>query len=116
MRMFLDEHNMAAQVNDIYHNEARDDITAARPPENYDASTKHEARTFGLPRSVWGIMLTCCAMFFSALAVATGHDRGAIFVVVISCLFALMFFCTGFVLNSIDAARRKSRNNYTMSN
>lgn len=107
--MFLDEHNMAAQVNDIYHVEVQDEAKTPLFPDLYDVSAKHEARTFGLPRAVWGIMLTCYAIFFGALAVAMGHDGGAIFVLVVSGLFAIMYFGTGFALNSISATSRKNQ-------
>ncbi|MEW4468914.1 hypothetical protein AB1K62_13900 [Parasphingorhabdus sp. JC815] len=107
--MFLDEHNMAAQVNDIYHDDAKEDAKSVSSPEDHGITAKHESRTFGLPRSVWSIMMTCYAIFFGALAVAMGHDGGAIFVLVVSGLFALMYFGTGFVLNSIGAASRKNQ-------
>ena len=101
--MFLDENNMAAQTHEMDHDE--------RPSEAALSTTsaKHESRAFGLPASVWGIMLTSYAIFFGALAIAVGHDRGAIFVVIVSVLFALMYFGTTFALNSVGAADRKGQ-------
>ncbi|HEY9091198.1 hypothetical protein [Parasphingorhabdus sp.] len=99
--MFLDENNLAAQSHDMEQDLHPENMVAL------EASTQHEARTFGLPGSVWSIMLTSYAIFFVALAIATGHDLGAIFVVTVSGLFAIMYFGTTFVLNSIGAAGRK---------
>lgn len=101
--MFLDENNMAAQTHEMDHDEGPGASVAV------PASTQHESRAFGLPRSVWVIMLTSYAVFFCALAVAIGHDRGAIFVVVVSMLFALMYFGTTFALNSVGAEDRKDQ-------
>lgn len=101
--MFLDENNMAVQAHDLdhHHDDEPEEAVAAR------ASAQHEARTFNLPASVWGIMMTSYAIFFGALAIAMGHDRSAIFVVAVSILFALMYFGTTFALNSLSAAGRK---------
>lgn len=101
--MFLDESNMAVHAHEMdYHEVTEKDVAI-------EASAKHESRTFGMPASVWGIMLTSYAIFFGALAIATGRDLGAIFVVTISGLFALMYFGTTFALNSIGAAGRKEQ-------
>ena len=101
--MFLDENNMAAQTHELDYDEAPEDAVAVQ------ASKQHEARTFGMPRSVWTIMLTSYAVFYGALAIAIGHDRGAIFAVVVSILFACMYFGTTITLNSVGAAGRKGQ-------
>lgn len=51
-----------------------------------------------IPNNIWLTMFACYAVFFSALLVATGRDTGAIFMIVISILYAIMYFGVGSVL------------------
>jgi hypothetical protein len=76
-------------------------------PEGYRAPL-HEARTFELPASVWITMFTSYAIFFAALFVATGHGIAAIFALVVSIAYTVMYFGTAAVLNNVTAAERKA--------
>ncbi len=72
------------------------------------SAPSHEIRTFELPAYVWLIMFTSYAVFFSALFVAMGHGVAAIFVLVVSIAYAVMYFGTAAVLNNVSAAERKA--------
>lgn len=61
-------------------------------------------RGFELPRSVWISMLGCYAVFFIAIAIATGGSGSARFAIVVSVLFTTMYFGTARV-----AARQAGR-------
>jgi len=76
-------------------------------PENQNASS-HESRTFELPVSVWITMFISYAVFFAALFVATGHGMAAIFALVVSMAYAVMYFGTAAILNNVSAAERKA--------
>ncbi|WP_339693372.1 hypothetical protein [uncultured Parasphingorhabdus sp.] len=76
-------------------------------PEGYN-SPSHEIRTFELPSSVWITMFTSYAVFFGALFIATGHGTAAIFALVVSMAYAVMYFGTAAVLNNVTAAERKA--------
>jgi len=47
---------------------------------------------FELPKSVWLGMFACYAVFFAAIAAATGGSARAIFAIVISIIYALIYF------------------------
>jgi len=53
-----------------------------------------------IPNYIWLIMFACYAVFFGALLVATGRETGAIFMIVISILYALVYFGVATVLFS----------------
>lgn len=67
----------------------------------------HESRTFELPASVWTVMFGSYAVFFAALFIATGHDTAAIFALVISITYTVMYFGAAAVLNNVNAAERE---------
>ncbi len=69
-------------------------------------SATHEIRTFELPNSVWKAMFACYAIFFSALFVATGRGTAAIFALVISAGYTIMYFGTASMLNRVSAPER----------
>ncbi len=48
------------------------------------------------------------AVFFAALFMATGHGTAAIFALVISIAYTVMYFGTAAVLNNVSAAERKT--------
>jgi hypothetical protein len=88
-------------------------VTAELVAEMQDAvkeprALSHESRTFELPSSVWIAMFASYAVFFAALIVATGHGTAAIFALVISIAYTIMYFGTAAVLNNVSAAERKS--------
>ena len=79
-------------------------ITAEITAEMQDLSERyrapsHESRNFELPASVWVTMFGSYALFFTALFVATGHGTAAIFALVISIAYTVMYFGTAAVLN-----------------
>ncbi len=76
-------------------------------PES-DSARSHEIRTFELPRSVWITMFGAYAVFFTALFFATGHGMAAIFALVVSIAYTVMYFGTAAVLNNVTAAERKA--------
>jgi len=47
---------------------------------------------FELPRSVWFSMLGCYAMFFAAITAATGGSARALFAIVVSIIYTLIYF------------------------
>lgn len=75
--------------------------------EHYRAPL-HESRNFELPASVWITMFGSYAVFFTALFIATGHGTAAIFALVISIAYTVMYFGTVAVLNNVSAAERKT--------
>jgi hypothetical protein len=61
-----------------------------------------EPRTFELPMAIWYSMFACYAVFFGALLAVTGRDAGTVFVIMISMAYAVMYFGTAALLNSIS--------------
>ncbi|MGB5724568.1 MAG: hypothetical protein WBM39_09130, partial [Parasphingorhabdus sp.] len=76
-------------------------------PEGY-SPTSHEVRTFELPALVWITMFGAYAVFFASLFVATGHGVAAIFALVVSIAYTVMYFGTAAVLNNLTAAELKA--------
>ena len=69
-------------------------------------SSVHEVQTFALPRSIWTMMFCAYGVFFAGLATATAHSLDAIFVVVVSVSFAVMYFGVAIVMNRVNAYAR----------
>lgn len=65
-----------------------------------------ERRTFDLPKSIWWTMFLSYAVFFVAITIATGRDRSALFMIVISACYTVMYFGTAAVLNAVGASER----------
>jgi hypothetical protein len=64
--------------------------------DNYDEffvppKATQELRTFDLPKSIWRTMFLAYAVFFLGITVATGRDRSALFMIVISASYAVMY-------------------------
>ncbi|MEP7351147.1 MAG: hypothetical protein ABI668_14500 [Sphingorhabdus sp.] len=76
------------------------------PLPRHTANETHEARSFELPGSVWAAMFASYAVFFAALMIATGRDGSAVFAIVVSILYAVMYFGTAAILNSVDHSAR----------
>lgn len=77
------------------------------------ASTKVEPRPivqpgFQLPSLVWRLMGSCYLVFFAAMAGLASGSGMAMFMVVISALYALMYFGTGTVLASLAGPQMRS--------
>lgn len=71
-----------------------------------DAKQTHEVRNFELPAIVWTVMFASYATFFAGLIVATGRDGSALFAIVISVAYTVMFFGTAAILNRVNSAAR----------
>ena len=56
--------------------------------------TQPEARRYELPGTLWGAMISCYAVFFVSITVATGGSGHALFAIMISVLYTAMFFAT----------------------
>jgi hypothetical protein len=53
-----------------------------------------------MPASIWIAMFGAYTIFFGGLIAATAHDNGTIFVIIISILYALMYFgCASLLFN-----------------
>lgn len=65
-----------------------------------------ERRTFDLPKSIWRTMFLSYAVFFTAITLAMGRDRTALFMIVISAGYTVMYFVTAAVLNAVGASER----------
>lgn len=69
-------------------------------------SPTHEIRTFELSGSVWKAMFACYAIFFGALILATGHSTAALFALVVSIGYTIVYFGTASILNRVSAPER----------
>lgn len=78
--------------------------TAQRP----DYETGGVQHGFQLPGWIWAAMFGCYAVFFLFILLATGRDRHALFAIVISVLYTLMYFSTAALLSSIKGKERSS--------
>lgn len=56
---------------------------------------------FELPRWMWGAMAACYSLFFAALAIATAHSGPAVFAILVSVGYALMYFGTARILANV---------------
>jgi hypothetical protein len=77
-------------------------------PMDYAVPVKvsQERRTFELPPSIWYVMFLSYAVFFVAMIAAVGRDGSALFMVLISAAYAVMYFGTAAALNKVGAAER----------
>ncbi len=101
----LYEHDLAALTRD--HGETADrapthaaDSVAAPPPARFA-----ESSSFGLPGWMWGLFFGSYALFFAALALATGRDGYTVFVIVISVLYTAIFFGTNAVMQALGKGK-----------
>jgi len=63
---------------------------------------------FQLPGSVWKLMGACYVIFFAAMAGLSADSGMAMFMVVISVLYTLMYFVTGGVLAALAGPQDRS--------
>lgn len=63
---------------------------------------------FQLPARVWQLMGGCYIVFFAAMAGLASGSSMALFMVVISALYTLMYFGTGSVLAALGGPQRRS--------
>ena len=57
-----------------------------------------ERRMFEIPASYWWAMIGCYGVFLAALLAATGNSAHAVFMIVVSLVYVVMFFGTTKVL------------------
>jgi predicted lysophospholipase L1 biosynthesis ABC-type transport system permease subunit len=84
-------------------------ITHATATHDQPLASEHS--NLELPSWIWMAMFACYALFFAALAVATGRDLGALFMIVVSCAYTIMYFATAAVLVGLNA-KRPSQNGH----
>lgn len=63
---------------------------------------------FQLPGWIWRSMFACYAIFFLGIGAATGRDTATLFMLVISALYALMYFATAGILHALKGPERAS--------
>ncbi len=78
-----------------------DDHPLAAPREG-------ERRGFEIPASFWWVMVGCYAVFIAALLAATGSSGHAVFMIVISAIYVIMFFGTTKLLTRQGPAQPRS--------
>lgn len=61
-----------------------------------------------MPGWIWGTMFACYGTFFGGLVAATGHDAEAVFMLVISIGYAVMYFGTAAALFGVDPPKAPS--------
>ncbi|MEP7315823.1 MAG: hypothetical protein ABI667_03920 [Sphingomicrobium sp.] len=64
-----------------------------------------ESSGFGFPGWIWTVFFGSYAVFFAALALATARGGHAVFVIVVSVLYAVMFFGTATILQSLGKGK-----------
>lgn len=82
-------------------------VSANELAQIVDAATAvgPEHSDFELPRWIWGVMFGGYATFFAGLIGATAGGGRAVFAIVISILYILMFFGTARILANVDQRR-----------
>lgn len=63
---------------------------------------------FDQPQWMWGLMFACYGIFFLSIILATGRDTEAIFVIIISILYALFYFSVAGVLGALQNTGKAS--------
>jgi hypothetical protein len=81
---------------------------AAAIPARTAAPVQPEGVDLEMPAWIWGSMAVCYGIFFAGLIAATGHDGEALFALVISIGYALMYFGSAAALFSVAPPRRRS--------
>lgn len=77
----------------------RSSLTERAQPEHADLE---------MPGWIWGAMAACYGLYFGGLLAGTGHDGEALFALVISIGFAVMYFGTARLLLAQHPAKRAS--------
>lgn len=98
--MLMDVRMIAAETRAVEYLQDNDQVFGV------PAKASHERRTFDLPKSIWYVMFAAYAVFFLAITVATGRDRSALFMIIVSVGYTLIYFGTAAVLNAIGAQGR----------
>lgn len=82
--------------------------TAAKPAHP-------EEKGFELPNDIWFSMIGCYAVFFIGLLIALGSEGRAIFAIVISALYTVMYFSVAAMLAALSGSATTSPANQTGS-
>ena len=98
----LYEHDIAALTRD--HGEISDCGAVHDTKSNPHFS---ESSSFGLPGWMWTIFFGSYAVFFAALAIATGRDGYTVFVIVISVAYTAIFFGTNAIMQALGRGSRQ---------
>lgn len=77
-------------------------------PASLPVRTQGEPVDLELPGWIWTAMAACYAVFFAGLIAATGHDGEAIFALVISIGYALIYFGTAGQMFGLRRPARRS--------
>lgn len=99
----LQELNIAA-TTDAYEHAPSCSIVHEQPRSPVQA----EKTDLEIPKGIWVTMFACYAVFFGALLFATGRDKGAIFMIVVSIIYAVIYFGVASVLFSQNLPERRS--------
>ncbi len=83
-------------------------LTQADPAATARTGLQSEHAGLQLPRWIWRAMALCYAAFFAGLLAAAGHDAEARFALVVSFLYALVYFGVGSLLFRLKPADRQT--------
>jgi hypothetical protein len=83
-------------------------VLAAVFPLNAATPVQPETVDLEIPGWIWGTMALCYGLFFGGLFAASGHDGEAIFAIVISLGYAVMYFGTASILFGMNPPRQPS--------
>jgi hypothetical protein len=93
------------RLDEIYSSEAQFheiDLPQVRPPVSVVQPG------FQLPASVWKLMVACYVIFFGGMTALVAGSGYALFMVVISALYAVVFFGTGTILANLSGENDRS--------
>lgn len=94
--MLMNQHFVAAETGAVEYEEWQSNRVLIA------AHRTAEPRTFELPMSIWYAMFASYAVFFGALFAVTGSDASALFAIVISVGYTVMYFGTAAVMNGVS--------------
>lgn len=78
------------------------------PAPEVQRPVQPEQRSFELPSRVWRTMLACYGIFFVAMTLALGSGGMALFSIVVSALYAAVFFGVAAIIARQNPARDRS--------
>lgn len=77
-------------------------------PQAQAPRTQPESVDLEMPGWIWAAMILCYGAFFGGLIAATGHDGEALFAIVISMGYAVMYFGAAAALFGVAPPRHRS--------
>ncbi len=99
----LTEHDVAALTQD--HGKLADRAPTHDAVDPVPGPRFSESSGFGFPGWIWRVFFGSYAVFFASLALATARDGYAIFLIVVSVLYTVMFFGTAAVLQGLGKGK-----------